>query len=386
MKTRNLNLLYLHSIFFDLCDSMVFLALPIFVYQVYESISAVFLFQLIWGMLDFMIFIPVFNLGMHLKNPKYFMALGIVFYVFALFFLGRSDGTSNAPIILATVFYTLYASFYWLIRHWFFSLNADHKKVGRQVTIANAITLLMGFIGPILAGILSQLSSFNATFFFAAFFAFLGIVPILFFHAPPHPTQYGVKKVFKIIQKPELKSIRMTHFWEGAEYLFAGIPWLLAFTIFIGDILDLGLMVGITTLLIFLVSWRVGKWFDGRKRRQALVRTTWLHAMATLLLSATCFIPHLVYASFANFLNNLSYTASSTVSESYLYGLSNRIHPIHFHLNREIYLALGRMISAGILAVSFYFLPDTYLWLAIALGGIFSLGRLGIKKVDHLLH
>lgn len=386
MKSRNLNLLYLHSIFFDLCDSMIALALPIFVYYIYSSVSAVFLFSCLWSVLDFIIFIPVFNLGMHLKNPKYFMALGVVFYVISLYFFGHASPQSALPMAVGILFFTLYVSFYWLIRHWFFSLNADHEKVGKQVSIGYAITLMMGFIGPVLTGVISQFFSFNTTFLFAAFFAFLGIVPIFFFHAPPHPRQYGFKKIIKIIQKPELKSIRMTHFWEGAEYLFAGTPWFLAFTIFIGDILDLGLVMGLTTLIILLVSWWIGKWFDGRKRKQALNQTTIFHVVATFVLSGTFFVPTLIYATLANFFNQLSSTAASTVSESYLYGLSSKIHPIHFHLNREIYLALGRIVSAGLLALAFHFLSDTYLWLAIALGGVFSLGRLGIKKVDHLLH
>lgn len=386
MKSRNLHLFYLHSIFFDLCDSMIALALPIFVYHIYNSVSAVFLFSCLWGVLDFLIFIPVFNLGMHLKNPKYFMALGVLFYVISLYFFGQASPGSTLPMILGILFFTLYISFYWLIRHWFFSLNADHEKVGKQVSIAYSISLLMGFIGPILTGLLSQFTSFDVAFFFAAFFAFLGIVPILFFHAPPHPRQYGFKKVMHVIQKPELKSIRMTHFWEGAEYLFAGTSWLLAFTLFIGNILDLGVIIGLTTLIILLVSWRMGKWFDGRKRKQAMNQATIMHVVGTLVLSGTFFVPTLMYASLANFLNQLSSTATSTVSESYLYGLSSKIHPIHFHLNREIYLALGRIVSAGLLAIAFHFLPDTYLWLAIALGGILSLGRLGIKKVDHLLH
>ncbi len=384
-KNRNLTLLYLHSIFFELSDSMLALALPIFIYQLYGSITAVFIFQLAWTLIDAVIFIPVFNLGMHLKNPKYFMALGVIFYVISLYFFGKTSSEDTSYMIPATIFFSLYVSFYWLIRHWFFSLNSDHEKMGKQVSSMNLIMLLMGFVGPILAGILSKFASFNITFLFGAFFAVLGIVPILFFHAPAHPRQYGFKKVLKILGKPELKLIRITHFWDGFDYNFSGIGWLLAFTIFVGSILDLGLLVGLSTLLILLANWGIGKWFDARKRKEALNKTTAFHVTTTFLLSTTFFFPSLTYAWAVGFLNQLSGVASSTVNEAYLYALSSKIHPIHFHLNREIYMTMGRIISSGGLAIAFYFLPNTYLWLAIALGSFFLLGRLLVKRVDHLL-
>ena len=244
----------------------------------------------------------------------------------------------------------------------------------------------MSFIAPLATGILAVFFSFNAAFILGAVMAILSLIPIVFFHAPPHPTHYDFTKVVKILSKPNLKAVRGANFWESFDYNFAGVAWLLAFTIFIGDILDLSILIAVTTLLAAVASWLVGKWFDGRKRKKALLGTTRFHWATTFLLSTVYFFPHPIYVWLIQFLNELSATASETVTESYLHALSNRVHPVHFHLNREVLISLSGPISAAILAVTFYFLPNDYLWLSIAIGSFFLWGRLSLKRVDHLLH
>jgi hypothetical protein len=386
MKSKNLRLFYIHELLFQFSDSMLVIVLPVFIYKLFGSISAVFLFTFTWNLIYSILFIPVFNLAMKLKNPKYFMAIGMIFYITALWFFGQTTTENIKLIIPATLFFTLYITFYWMIRHWFFSVNTDHRKIGRQVGTLTIIRIAISFIAPIIGGWVSFFVSFNVTFILGAFAGLLSLIPILLFYAPPHPRGYDLKKVIGILKKPELKAIRPAYFWEGMGSVFINSCWILAFAIFIGNILDLGLLVGITTLLTAISIRLVGNWFDQRKRTTILNHVTNLKFITTALYLFLYFYPQMIFVWIIEFMNRFSLTMLYTVADSYLYAYSNKIHPVHFVLNREMHLNISRFIGSGILVIAFYFLPAGFLWVAIGLGAFMILGWMTLKRSDHLLH
>lgn len=386
MKNRNLKLFYTHQAFFQFSDSMLIIILPIFIYKLFGTIIAVFLFNFSWNLLYSIIFIPVFNLAMKLKTPKYFMALGILFYILSLILFSKTNTENIIYIVPATILFTLYISFYWMIRHWFFAVNTSHKSIGKQVSIIMIINTIIGFMAPVIAGALSFLTSFNITFLLGALMGIISIIPILLFHAPSHKEIYTLNNVFQIIKNPELKAIRPAYLLEGFSFAFINVCWILAFSIFIGNIFNLGMLIGITTLFSALLSFLLGKKFDKRKRKEMLKKTTYFRVLTTLLYSSIFFFPNIIYVALVELSNKLSSIALYTVADSYLYGLGNKVHPINFALNREILLNISRFFAYGTLSVSFYFLPEKCLWIFIGLGSLSLLGWLSLKKSDHLLH
>lgn len=386
MKSRNLRLFYIHETFFQFSDSMLIIVLPIFLFKLFGSVSMVFLFTLAWNVIYITLFIPIFNLAMRLGKPKYFMMIGIIFYIISLSLFSQITKENIQLIIPANIIFALYISFYWMVRHWFFSVNADHEKIGKQVSSLAIIRTVISFIAPIVGGWISFFVSFNATFILGSIAGLFSLIPILFFHAPPHPRLYNFKKVKRILNKPELKAIRPAHFFEGMSNHFINNSWVLAFAIFIGSILDLGLLVGITTLITAVLIRLAGHWFDKRKRSKLLVRMTWIKTASVLIYPSIFFFPNLIYVWGVELINRFVGNMHQTIADSYLYAYSSKIHPIHFHLNREIYLSIARLITSIILAITFYFLPPEFLWLTIAIGAFMLLGWLNLKKSDHLLH
>lgn len=362
------------------------IVLPIFLIRLYDSLSFVFLWVLAWNLIYMIIFIPIFNWGMKSGKPKYFMATGMLFYVIALWLFSLVDSESIGLLVVATLIFTLYISFYWMTRHWFFSVNADHKQIGKQVSTLAIIRIAISFVAPILAGLVSFFAGFNVAFRLGAVIAFLGLIPILLFHAPPHSEHFSLKKVMETLKKPELKAIRPAYFWEGMESNFIGLSWLLAFALFIGDVRDLGFLVGVSALVAGILSKLCGNLFDQKKRINLLESTTKLRMVGALLYSSVFFFPQLIYVYLVNTLNYFIETAQRTTTGAYLYAFGSKVHPVNFNLNREIYLTLGRIISSSTLAIAFYFLQDEFLWLAIFIGTFMLIGWLSLKKSDHLLH
>ncbi|MBN2096256.1 hypothetical protein JW752_02535 [Candidatus Peregrinibacteria bacterium] len=385
MKQRNLHLFYTHETLFQFSDTMLIIVLPIFIYQLFHSISAVFTFTFIWNVFYALLFIPVFNLAMKSRKPKYFMAMGMVFYVLSLWFFGQTTTDNIRMIIPATIFMTLYISFYWMIRHWFFATNTDYRRIGKQMSWLAIIKIITGFAAPIIGGWVSFRVSFNATFILGSLAGLLSLIPILFFHAPAHDGTYGLKEIRTTLGKPELKAIRPAHFWEGFTQHFISNAWILAFALFIGNIKELGILVGVTTLVATLLTRLSGHWFDKRKRIVIFSRLTFIRSLGAFLYASVGIYPHLIYVWGVQLFNRFAETMHQTFADSYLYAYGNKIHPVHFNLNREIYLTIARLISSAILATAFLFLPDRFLWLVIAMGAFMLMGWLTLRRSDHLL-
>jgi len=164
MNNRNLKLFYLHELLFQFSDTMLVLVLPIFMYRLFGSISAVFLLIMAWNLIHGLLFLPVFNLAMKSGRPKYFMMTGVIFYISALYLFSLTTATNKIMILPALIVFSLYISFYWMVRHWFISVNSDYKVIGRQMSIVFIIQTMIAFVAPIAGGAISYFISFNAAF------------------------------------------------------------------------------------------------------------------------------------------------------------------------------------------------------------------------------
>ncbi|MBN1258166.1 hypothetical protein JXA05_00190 [Candidatus Peregrinibacteria bacterium] len=386
MKQKNIRLFFAHEALFQMSDAMLTILLPIFIYKLFHSISAVFLFTFAWNLIYGHLFIPIFSLAMKSKRPKYFMALGMVFYSVALALFSQAIPEKSYWVIPATLAFSLYVSFYWMVRHWFFSVNASHQIIGKQISALAILRIAISFLGPVIGGLVSYFISFNAALFLGSVAGALSIIPILLFDAPPHPRGYTWKKVKWILGKKEYKAMRPAYFLEGFYAYMVGFAWILAFYIFIGNIKQLGILEGVSYLVAVILTALAGHWFDRKNRIKLLAKTTNAKLLGSLLMASVFFFPHMAYIWGVNIFNRFAGSMQQTVVDSYLFGYSSKIHPVRFHLNREVHLTIARFLCSGMMAVLFYYLPPTALWPIIGLGSFTALGWLTIGKSDYLLH
>jgi len=386
MQNRNLKLFYLHELLFQFSDTMLMLVLPIFIYRLFNSVSAVFLFVMAWNLIHGLLFLPVFNLAMKWKQPKYFMMAGIVFYIAALSLFSLTTAQNKAMIIPAVVMYSLYISFYWMVRHWFIGVNSDYKVIGRQMSIVFIIQTLIAFVAPIIGGAVSFLISFNATFIIGICSGLISLIPIVLFDAPANTEKYSYKKLLQTLKQEEVRAVSPGYFWEGVSFTAITNTWVLIFAIFIGSIMDLGILIGCTTLITGLIIWLTGMWFDKKSRANLLIRISRIRTLTIMAYATIYFMPHMAYVWVVEFLNRLMLTMQNTVLSSYLYAYGNKINPVNFMLSREVYLNISRFVTAAILAIAFHFLPETYLWLVIFLGSFAMFGMTYAARSDHHLN
>lgn len=153
------------------------------------------------------------------------------------------------------------------------------------------------------------------------------LIPIFLFHAPPHTEYYSLQSVSAILKKPELKAIRGAYLWEGFSHYFISAPWVLAFGIFLGNIKDLGILVGFATLIAAILTRVTGHFFDLRKRIKLLGLTTRLKMLGALLYASIYFFPITAYVWAVDIFNRFAGAMHGTVTDSYLFGYSNPPHP-----------------------------------------------------------
>ena len=386
MKERNIRLFYIHELLFQFSDSMLEIMLPVFIYKITGQISAAFLFLFLWNVVHQIAFIPVFNLAMQLKKPKFFMILGTLLYVTSLLLLGSITEDSLYLFIPCIFTYGLQVSCYWMIKHWFFAVNTDLEKMGKQMGNINIIRIVITFLAPIIAGFVSHFISFNVTFLLGAIAGTASLIPIVLFHAPPHHEKINFRKIINTMKRPEIKAIAPAFFSEGAAFVTLFTTWMITFTIFVGNALNLGLVIGLSTLLTAIAIRITGHLFDMRKRAMLITRLTKIRFLTLFLYPTVFFNANLIYVWLVETVNRLIFEMHYTTSCSYLYAYSHKINPAEIPLIREFYLNFGRLIFSLILAVIFYFLPGEYLWIVILLAPFTILGMSAYEKSDHLLH
>lgn len=385
MNKRNLKLFYVHELLYQFSDMMLVMVLPVFIYRTFHSVSAVFVFVMAWNVIHGICFLPVFNLAMKLKHPKYFMMIGMVFYMAAQSTFSLMTPQSKWLLAPAILLYGLYISFYWMVRHWFISVNSEFKAIGRQMSIVYVLKTLVAFISPIVGGAVSATFSFNAAFWVGILASALSLIPISLFNAQPHPEKVSFKRLIANVKRKEIRPMTPSYFSEGASFVLIAYTWTLAFAIFIGSILSLGLLVGFTTLITGVTIWVAGHWFDKRSRAGLLTFLSKVRMLTVLAYTSVYFYPNLIYVWLIEFLNRLAYTAQGTVSDSYLYAYGNRISPVDFMLTRELFIVIARFSLSAILAAVFFFEPASALWIVLIFGSFSALGIMYAKKSDHHL-
>jgi len=211
------------------------------------------------------------------------------------------------------------------------------------------------------------------------------LIPIALFDAPPHTEKVSYKKFIAALNRKEIKAMSPSYFCEGASFVMISYTWTLAFAIFIGSIMDLGLLVGFTTLITGLLIWTTGRWFDKRSRASLITLLSKLRMLAVMGYTTVYFFPNIAYVWLIEFLNRLAYTTQGTVSDSYLYAYGNKISPVDFMLVRELFIISARFSVSALLALTFYFFPASALWIVLFFGSFAALGIMYAKKSDHYL-
>jgi MFS family permease len=274
---RQVRELFMSSLIVSLALAMVMIFEPIYLYKIGYSLQNIMLFYLITYALYFVL-MPLggkfarrygYEIGMLIGTFLYigfYVSLFFIAYVPWLFYL--------APALLA-----VQKTFYWTAYHANFARYSDDEEEGREIGAITVVTSLVYIIGPVLAGFIISQWGFGALFMVSSVIFLASNIPTLITKEKWKPRHTDYKKAYtNLFAKKNRKSF-LAYLGFGEE-LIVLVVWPVFISLVISDILDIGLVVTVATLITTLLTLYIGKLSDKRNKRKILRLGSAFYAIA----------------------------------------------------------------------------------------------------------
>lgn len=205
---------------------------------------------------------------------------------------------------------------YWTGYHAFVSSVGDNAAMGRQVSIQQAVTAVVGIAAPIAGGFLLATAGPKAGFAAIAALQALAALPLI---GAPNP---GVEQDITL-DRPLVRFGRCLYFAEGLQSGCAVVIWNLALFASLGEKFDaFGGALAVAGIGAAAGSLVIGKLIDGGRGHHSLVLAYGL-AAATIVIKALAFA-HPLAAVGATALGALVVPMTATAMLSPLYAMAQR--------------------------------------------------------------
>jgi|TARA_Y100000310_G_scaffold144893_3_gene144214 MFS family permease len=334
-SNKELDELYLSFFLKSFALSMINLFIPIYLLTLGYSIADIALYFLINFSSAFIFMFPGMWCNSHFGIKKT-MSLGIAFLVVFYYFVNQiSGGLSYVPL---AVLFGVSTGFYYAAFHVEFAKSACEKKEGEEVSILSAFAVLAGVLGPLIGSFFIASQSFEFVFFVVAGILFLAILPLFF-----TPDKRMKKEVISIksVLTAQPKKRMFIYQAEGVLNLVGGVFWPVFIYLAVKNVVTLGAIVSMTSLLLVVFIVYIGGLVD-KNVKKTLKRGVFLNAPFWI-------IRLLFLSPVGLFINNfLGAVTSSMVNISLsklIYGHAEKTKRIgSFFLFRELHLGLGRVL------------------------------------------
>ncbi len=203
------------------------------------------------------------------------MALSIFFqlgYWACLFFAAGHP----ALLWLAPLLYAIEKSLYWPAFHGIVARFANQGQVGREFSMLTAIIQAAQIIGPLLGGILAQVSGSQNLLVAAGAIYVVALIPLLIHKERYQEKPYSFRDTWNLYGTQMKKSIG---YWGFGEELLALTVWPIFIFIVLTGYQEAGIVITIASALSAGISLYLGKLTDGAAKMPMLK----LGAVATAL-------------------------------------------------------------------------------------------------------
>jgi len=328
-QNKEIDELYLSIALRTFAQSLIAIFVPIYLLNLGFSVPSIIIFYLVYYIVATaaMPHAMAFNSFGIKKNMAFGTVTSILFYLFL-------TQISSVHYSLVAIMGGLSAAAYFAGYHIEFSHFHTKGSEGKQSSIIQSSTILAASLGPILGGFLIEGFTYTMVFVIASVLLLLSLVPLFFTKDYRMKTQeINVTKI--------LKSDDMTKGWayiaSGSTLVIAGIFWPLFIFEQLGSVSSLGAIISITSILLAVFSFYLGKKVDGSFRKVfrigiSLYSLSWI--LRLLLLNPIGLFISNTYAAFTGTLIELPMAKM-------IYSRSKNL--MNYFLYREFYLFLGRV-------------------------------------------
>ena len=163
------------------------------------------------------------------------------------------------------------------------AISTSNGKRGKQLGILRTIQRAFMVLAPLVGGLLIKAYGYNAAFILGMILVLLSAVPLWFM--PPYKVQYefGYFETYKKVFSKKFRSMSLSMMSYGAENIVGAAVWpIFLFTIFNGDLLQVGGFAAFIVLLSLILELVVGKETDKVSPRKMLHIGTSIYAVGWL--------------------------------------------------------------------------------------------------------
>lgn len=333
---------------------------PLFVYKLFgESVQLAILFYGIASLL-YVLFLSfgvrfVDKIGFR-RSLQVSAFLGAIYYL--TYYLAEKEVLGVMVFaVSALVMLTIFRTFYWVPFHTEFTLMSDKKNRGRQVSIFRASALFMGIFLPFVSAYLIEQVGFGFVFAIAIGLFIASSIPYRFMPVIPETYSWGYLQTWKEFAHHGKTRVAASFVAQGAENIIALFLWpIFLYEIFNGNLMSVG---GVSTLIIavsVVLQLFVGKHIDKfGKSDKVLEWGGYLYAVGWIVKIFVLTTFHVFVVGVYHSLSQIfAFTSVNKISYDLLEEQEEYVD--EYTVLREMYVNLGRFLSALIVvALSYYF-------------------------------
>ena len=355
--------------------SMIAIFEPLYLYELYNSISIVFLYYAVVYTIYF------FALPFGAKAAAKYGFEHCIFYSipFAiLYFLSLSQVPNyDWMIFAAIIFVIIHRVLFWPSFHTDFAHYSVAGFKGREMSTMSSISTLVAIIGPVIGGIILTKFGFESLFVIVSILSLASIIPLFATREKFEPHAFSYKKAFKRILKPygRYKRKNLITYFAFSEETVVIIGWPIFIFFIIKEFYLIGALMGASALFIAITTLYAGKLSDrlNTDKREELL------ASSASLYSIFCFLRPFVGGwfgiLFVDFFSKIAKMGIKYPIFTFIYnGGGRRKDFLEYVMFYELSFSLGRIIILWFIVLLSLYLSGFIFWFAIfALSGLWAL-------------
>ena len=355
--------------------SMIAIFEPLYLYELYNSISIVFLYYAVVYTIYF------FALPFGAKAAAKYGFEHCIFYSipFAiLYFLSLSQVPNySGMIFIAIIFVTIYRVLFWPSYHTDFAHYSVLGYKGREISAMSFISILVAIIGPIMGGIILTKFGFEILFIIVSIISLVSVIPLFATKEKFKPHSFSYKKSFQRLIKPygRYKRKNLIAYFAFSEEVIIMISWPIFIFFILKEFYLIGAIMGASSLLIAMINLYFGKLsdkFNTSKRKKLLTLSASFYSVSCFLRP---FVGGWVGILLINFFSRIAKMGVNYPIFTFIYnGGGRRKDFLEYVMFYELSLSLGRIIILWFAVLLSLCLSGSIFWFAVfTLSGLWAL-------------
>ena len=350
LRNKELNEMYLSYGIFNFALGLISVFVPIYLYQIGYSISAILFFFF----LNSLAFVAFSYVGVKIVSRlgvKHTMLLSGVALI--LFLLGlRFIETWPLLFFLLPILRAMKMILYNYSFHLNFFQHSDATDRGKQVSMIQASAVIAGILSPFIGGLILHFSNFPVLFVIGSFTVFLAMVPLFMTEDSYEKISFDRGNLFAGIFKKKNLPLVASFSGYAIESWIGIIVWPIFLYLIFSNFEAVGNITSLTAFVTLIIFYFVGRLTDKKDKRFMLGVGTVLYFFGWLgRIFVSGFGSVLVIDSYKNVTQQILFVPWS----AYSYDLAAQRDYFKFIVRREVVFNLSRVIVLPILMLIFHF-------------------------------